>query len=101
MTGPATNTVQDILYDETGNLVNGTITITNETTFVTNDGFTILQGFALNVPIVNGVLNVSLIISPAGQQYTATYQVTAQTFSENWVVPASPSPCSLEDVRVT
>lgn len=101
MSGPATNTIQDVLYDESGNVVNGVITITNETTFVTNDGFTILQGFNLLVPIVNGALNCTLIISPANQQYTASYQVTDQFFTESWVVPASPSPCSLEQVRVS
>jgi|SRR5271166_1256586 len=101
MSGPATNTIQDTLYDEAGNLVNGQITITNETTFVTNDGFTILQGFNLVVPINNGVLDVTLIISPTNQQYTAQYLVTDQVFTEQWVVPASPSPCTLEEVRVS
>ena len=101
MSGPATNTIEDTLYDEAGNVVNGYITVTNETTFVSNDGFTILQGFSQYVPINNGVLNCTLIISPTNQQYTAQYFVTDQVFTEQWVVPTSPNPCTLEEVRVS
>jgi hypothetical protein len=101
MSGPATNTIEDTLYDEGGNLVNGYITVTNEATFTTNDGYTILQGFSLYVPVNNGVLNCTLIVSPSGQQYTAQYVITDQVFAESWVVPADPNPCTLEEVRVS
>jgi hypothetical protein len=42
MTGPAKNTIQDTLYDSEGNLLNGTITISNPVAFVSNDGFVII-----------------------------------------------------------
>lgn len=109
MSGPATNSIQDTLYDPEGNLLNGTITISNPTTFVSNDGFTILQGYTQTIQIVDGVLDIDLIISPtvgsppepSGQQYLVTHQLTDLQFQENWVVPASPDPCTLADVRVS
>ncbi len=104
MSAPATTTVTDTIYQPDGSLANGSLLISTTETFVSADGFTILQGFSINVPVVKGVFNVDLVpnadSSPASK-YRVKYDVTQGYFSEYWEVPSSENAVGLEGVRAT
>jgi len=102
---PFLTRIEDTLYTPNGELVNGTIYIATTSTFVSLDGYTILLGFTVVVPVENGVLNVGLVPTQWGSPPTtyATYYVkvaaTEQYFDMVWTVPQSASPITLADVN--
>lgn len=104
MPSPTLTIVADTLYDPTGELVNGSLYISNPTTFISPDGYEIPQGTTLKFPVINGVLDFALVPNigaiPSGTSYLVRYSVTSQDFSETWVIPQSDTPVNLTAVRV-
>lgn len=103
MPAPFLTTVTDTLYAPDGTLVSGTMLVVNPATFVSADGFTILEGFAISVPVVDGVFSVNLVPnfgSTPDSTYTVTVRATSQFFDLTWNVPHSVSPINLAAVSV-
>ena len=103
MSSPALTIVRDVLYSPDGDLVSGSLQITNSNTFITFDGFEVPQDTTLVVPVVDGNFSIGLCPNlgaiPSGTSYFVKYKVTSQWFVETWIVPQSPNPCKLSDVR--
>jgi hypothetical protein len=97
------NTVQDTLFAPNGQLVSGQVSITNAQSMMDANGNEIPQGTTVLVNVENGALSVELTpnvgSTPANTFYTVKYKVTESWFTEYWVVPGSPPPCNLQDVR--
>jgi hypothetical protein len=94
--------VTDTLYDGGGNLLSGTVYVSNTTTFTTVDGC-VVPAFS-NVPftITNGALAASLLPnagSTPASFYSVEYAVNSGKPKELWVVPASNT--NLAGVRVS
>lgn len=100
---PALTTIQDTLYLANGNRFNGTLYITYNA-FQAGDNSNIATANE-TVPIVNGVLNVSLVpttTASAGAQYNVTYnQNGVNQFTQVWAVPPSTTVLDLRDVLVS
>jgi hypothetical protein len=100
---PALTTIQDILYRANGTRFSGTMFI-QWSSFLAGDTSNIATS-SLTVPIVNGVLQVSLVpttTASAGAQYNITYNSGGQTqFTEIWAVPPSTFTLRVSDVRVS
>ncbi len=100
---PALTTIQDILYRADGTRFNGTLYITYNA-FQAGDNSNIATA-NLTVPIVNGVLNVSLApttTASAGAQYNVTFnQNGVNQFTQVWAVPPSSVVLHLRDVLVS
>lgn len=100
---PALTTIQDILYRANGTRFNGTIFITWNS-FQAGDTSNIATS-NLVLPIVNGVLRVSLVpttTATPGAQYNVTYNSRGiNQFTEVWAVPPSTVTLRLRDVRVS
>jgi hypothetical protein len=97
-----TVTVADTLYDDNGNLLNGTVTIVNTMTITGADGCVVPAYTSKKATVTAGVLSVGLVpntgSTPTGTYYTAEYHVSSKYFTENWTVPAS-GPSNLAAVR--
>ncbi len=100
---PALTTIQDTLYMANGNRFNGTLYITYSA-FQAGDNSNIATANE-TLPIVNGVLNVSLVpttTASAGAQYNVTYnQNGVNQFTQVWAVPPSTTILHLRDVLVS
>ncbi len=99
---PALTTIQDILYRADGTRYNGTLYITWNS-FEAGDNSNIATQ-NLTVPIINGVLKVSLApttdASP-GANYSVKYNSNGRfEFTETWAVPPSNTVLRVRDVRV-
>jgi hypothetical protein len=106
MSGPFTTTVADVLYMPNGTPVsNGTLTVSNNQTFITGDsiGYTILNGFSIDVQVINGAFSVNLIpnenTTPA-TEYAVEVRCTEGYFTQFWSVPRSDTPVTLAEVVV-
>lgn len=101
MSTPFTTQVTDSLFTPEGQLVSGTLTISNPQTFLSADSFTILAGFNAVVPVVNGVFNVDLIpnedTTPASS-YLVQVRCTQGYFEMTWTVPHSDTTVNLYTV---
>lgn len=96
--------VQDTLYNANGSSVAGTVTIQWKA-FTASDGSTV-AGSSINVKIVRGVLLVDLTpneeATPSGTSYQVSYLLDNGVRStETWVVPASGTPVTVSQVRVS
>jgi hypothetical protein len=100
---PALTTIQDILYRADGTRFSGTMFI-NWSSFMAGDTSNIATA-NLTLPIVNGVLNVSLVpttTASAGAQYNVTYSSGGvNQFTEVWAVPPSVPKLRVRDVRLS
>src|SRR5580692_145325 len=100
---PALTTIQDTLYVATGMRFNGTLYIT-WSAFQAGDTSNIATA-NVTLPIVNGVLNVSLVpttTASAGAQYNVTYnQNGVNQFTQVWAVPPSTTVLRIRDVLVS
>jgi hypothetical protein len=104
MSAPFLTPISDTLYAPDGSLVTGTISIYNPQTFVSADDFTMLMGGNVTVPVINGVLWVSLVPNFGSfptSTYTVKVQATDQYFEQSWSVPHSVSPVNLAEVVVS
>jgi hypothetical protein len=102
---PFLTTVRDVLFTPEGVLVtSGSLTISNPDTFLSADSFTILQGFNLDIPVVDGAFSVPLIpnegTSPAST-YNVSVRCTQGTFAMVWAVPNSDTTVNLSQVVVS
>lgn len=93
---PATTQVQDTLYDQTGALYHGPLTITLSAQSGASGGYSVLSTVkTLNIPS-SGALNVTLIpnasIAPANTAYVFAFGNGAQ---KTCVIPASDTPVTL------
>ena len=96
--------VQDTLYNANGSKVEGTATIQWKA-FTASDGSTI-AGSSINVKIVQGVLLVDLTpnedATPSGTSYQISYLLdNGVRSSETWLVPESPTPVTVSQLRVS
>jgi hypothetical protein len=99
-------TVSDTIYDSSGGLANGTITVTPNEQFEAVGGAEVYQ-IGILVFVNNGAFSVKLYpndstINPAsGTSYSVRYNLNNQIGStaETWVVPTSGSPVNLATVR--
>jgi hypothetical protein len=100
---PALTTIQDTLYVATGMRFNGTLYIT-WSAFQAGDTSNIATA-NVTLPIVNGVLNVSLVpttTASAGAQYNVTYnQNGVNQFTQVWAVPPSATVLRIQNVLVS
>ena len=100
---PALTTIQDILYLADGTRCNGTVFVAWNS-FLSGGGANIPTS-NLTIPIVNGVLRVTLVPTTdasAGAQYNITYNSNGvNQFTEVWSVPPSTIPVSVRSVRVS
>ncbi len=100
---PALTTIEDTLYRADGARFNGTIYITYNA-FQAGDNSNIATANEI-LPIVNGVLNVSLApttTASAGAQYNVTFsQNGVNQFTQVWAVPPSSVTLHLRDVLVS
>src|SRR5580693_9787872 len=100
---PAFTTIQDILYRADGTRFNGEIFI-SWNAFEAGDTSNIATA-QVNLPIVNGVLNVQLVpttTASAGANYQVTYNSQGQfQFSQIWAVPPSSVTLRVKDVLVS
>lgn len=98
-------TVADTLYNPDGTKASGTITISNNSTFTAADGTVVPTGTVARAQVANGVFSVQLVpnvgSTPSGTSYTASYKLGVTFFSETWVVPVTPNPADLADVRTS
>jgi hypothetical protein len=96
--------VQDTLYNANGGSVEGTATIQWKA-FTAADGSTV-AGSSINVKIVRGVLLLDLTpndgATPSGTSYQVSYLLdNGARSTETWVVPASGSPVTVSQVRIS
>ena len=100
---PALTTIQDTLYRADGTRYNGTLFITWDA-FQGGDTSSIATA-NLTLPIVNGVLRVSLVpttTASAGAQYNILYNNNGiNQFSQVWAVPPSSVILRVRDVLVS
>ncbi len=97
---PALTTVQDTLFKANGAPFSGFALIEWQS-FEAADASNIATS-SLTVPIVNGVIYVQLVPNGSGSSYAVRYVSDGKAqFQEIWVVPASPTPLGLKDVRAT
>jgi hypothetical protein len=101
---PSVTTVQDTVYKSDGSLASGSVVI-SWPPFISADNRTVFGG-TKTVPLNNGSLTVALVptagATPAGISYDVKYYQSGGVFyAETWVVPASASPVTLGQVRVT
>jgi hypothetical protein len=95
---PALTTIQDTLYKADGTPFSGFLLIEWQS-FETADSSNIATN-NLTVPIVNGVVYVQLVPNGSGSSYAVRYISDGRIqFQEVWVVPASPTPLRLQDIR--
>ena len=96
--------VQDVLYNADGTRADGTVSISWKG-FTASDGSTLTTN-TIDVRIVQGLLNVELVpnenATPTGTSYQVSYLLdNGSRFFETWVVPESPTPVTVSQVRVT
>ena len=96
--------VQDVLYNADGTRTDGTVSISWKG-FTASDGSTLTTN-TIDVRIVQGLLNVELVpnenATPTGTSYQVSYLLdNGSRFFETWVVPESPTPVTVSQVRVT
>ncbi len=100
---PALTMIQDTLYRADGTRFNGTLFIT-WSAFQAGDTSNIATS-NLTVPIVSGVLKVSLVPTTnatAGAQYNVTFNSRGiNQFTQVWAVPPSTLPLRVKDVLVS
>ena len=100
---PALTQIQDVLYRADGTRFTGTMFIT-WSAFQAGDASNIATS-NLTLPIVNGVLSVSLApttTASAGAQYNVTYnQNGVNQFTQVWAVPPSTVTLHIRDVLVS
>jgi hypothetical protein len=100
---PALTTIQDTLYRADGTRFNGTVFIT-WSSFQAGDSSNIATS-NLTVPVVNGVLRVSLVpttTATPGAQYNVTYNSRGiNQFMQVWAVPPSTVTLRIRDVLVS
>jgi len=100
---PALTTIADILYRADGTRFNGTMYITWNA-FQGGDTSDIATANVI-LPIVNGVLQVSLVpttTASAGAQYNVTFnQNGVNQFTQVWAVPPSSTVLRIRDVLVS
>ncbi|MFN3323916.1 MAG: hypothetical protein ACK5AZ_10505 [Bryobacteraceae bacterium] len=99
---PTLTTIQDTLYKADGTLFSGFAFV--EWKGFQVDGSSNVATQSAVVPIINGVLYVQLAptttVSPSAY-YTVRYNSDGRIqFTETWVVPLSPVPLKLKDVRI-
>lgn len=98
-----TTTVSDTLRDPTGLPLNGRLVITNQTTFVSGDGFEIPAGSQITVNVADGSFSVQLVpnigATPSGTSYSVAYYLPNRRMTETWVVPRIPNATNLSNVR--
>lgn len=98
--GPRLTTIQDSLYKADGAPFSGFMLIEWKG-FEAADSSNIATA-NLTVPILNGVIYAQLAPNANGSSYAVRYVSNGKTqFQEIWVVPASPTPLGLRDVRVS
>lgn len=98
-------TIQDTLYRADGRLYKGSLTI-SWSTFDSSSGTSTIVQQSKTVPVVNGILYVRLApnasANPPANIYTVLYQSDGyQQFTETWAVPASATPLTVAQVRVS
>jgi hypothetical protein len=96
--------VQDTLYNANGSKVEGTATIQWKG-FTASDGSTV-AGSSISVKIVQGVLLLDLTpnenATPGGTSYQISYLLdNGVRSSETWLVPESPTPVTVSQIRVS
>ena len=100
---PALTTIEDTLYRADGTRFSGTLFITYNA-FQAGDNSNIATA-NLTLPIVNGVLRVSLVpttTASAGAQYNVTFNRNGvNQFTQVWAVPPSNVTLRLRDVLVS
>ncbi len=96
-------TVADTLFGLDGTPLNGYLIVKTATAFTSPDGFAVAAGTQTRVNVSNGAFSVQLIpnvgASPAGSSYQVQYFVAAQNVTEVWIIPQTPNPAKLADVR--
>lgn len=99
-----TTTVGDTLHDPSGLPLSGHLVVTNQTAFVSADGFQIPAGNQITVNVTNGSFSVQLVpnvgASPSGTSYSVSYYLPNRRTTETWIVPQTPNPANLANVRV-
>lgn len=102
LAAPPLTTIQDTLYNADGSLFGGNAEVAWRS-FTASDGSYIVMN-QTSLRIVNGALKVRLIPTvdaTSAAYYTVRYSSDGRTmFTETWVVPASPTPLRVADVRV-
>lgn len=97
-------TVADVLYKPDGSPAEGRLWVSNTSVMIGPDGSEIPAFTTIVVPAVNGAFSVELVpnlgSTPNGTSYSVKWGVTEQYYREVWVVPESPNPAKLVDVRV-
>ena len=98
-----TTTVADTLHDPSGLPLNGRLVITNQTAFLSADGFEIPAGNQITVNVTDGSFSVQLVpnigATPSGTNYSVAYYLPNRRGTETWVVPQTPNPANLANVR--
>lgn len=96
--------VSDFLSTAGGSAVTGTLTVTNNSTMITADGFTVPQGQVVTAQITSGQFSISLVpnvgAAPYGSVYYADYVTKTSRYREIWNVPNSATAVNLLAVRV-
>jgi hypothetical protein len=104
MPGPIRTQIADTLYSPEGATLNGKIVVSTTASWTSADGFLMLQGFSIWVPVVNGVLDISLVPnegSNPASTYSVAMQMTDGYFEQTWNVPSSSTPVNLAAVVVS
>jgi len=101
-----TTTVADTVHAPDGSLPSGQLVISATSTFTAADGTVVFQGTVATAPVTNGAFSVALVpnagSTPAGTSYSVVYKLNGVAYrNETWVVPQSPTPVKLADVRST
>lgn len=98
-----TTTVTDALHDPSGTPLSGRLVVTNQIAFISADGFQIAAGNQISVNVTNGSFSVQLVpnvgATPGGTSYSVSYYLPNLRTTETWVVPQTPNPANLADVR--
>lgn len=98
-----TTIVADTLHGPSGLLLSGRLVITNQTAFVSADGFEIPAGNQITVNVTDGSFSVQLVPNigaiPSGTSYSVAYYLPNRRSTETWVVPQTPNPANLANVR--
>lgn len=99
-------TVADTIHGPDGSQPSGRIVITSRSTFTAPDGTVVFSGVVATATVTNGSFSVSLVpnagSTPSGTSYSAIYKLAGVPYrEETWIVPSSPNPAALSDVRTS
>jgi hypothetical protein len=99
----AKTTVADTVYYATGDVLNGTIKVTNPMTITGADGCVVPANTVQTINVIGGALSIALIpnagANPSGTYYKAEYHVSSAVATETWIVPSGGGPVGLATVR--